>query len=590
MKDKIRMWAGGLMLLLVIATGSRADNIDSLENQLAGQLSDSLRINTLIELAVSYRNLDAVKAFTYVNEATELIDRSNAASMRGKLFFTRANLHLNRADYTNALLYFFKALRFYEQQQKLENASRCLNNIGVVYSYLKKLNLAEQYFMESLAIREKHGYHEGNGVLYSSIGYTKSERGDMAGAIRYYHHAIAAAKTEKDSGLLASVYNNLGNVHVKQGNPMLGERYLKEALMIAKILNDYYYITISYLYLSQLEVERKNYTLAESYVKLSQKFASKAHINPQLTEATKSLSEIYFLRQKYKEAYEARLEYEVLNDSALNEDSYKQVNELQARYDLEKKNNEIVLLSKDKQIAQAATSRQQLLRNILIVICLLILVLVVVLVRNMRLKQRLNLSLKTENRALTEENILTKYELLKSKVEPHFLFNSLNTLSSIVTIDKERAIEFIGHFSTLYRSILESGDLPLLPLSQEIEIIESYLYLQKVRFGDKLEVDISLPGAERYKLPPFALQMTIENAVKHNVISTARRLSIKVYLEDNRLVVENNLQRKNRTEVSTGIGQKNITERYKLLGAGLPVFEQTEQVYRVTLPLLNFTH
>jgi tetratricopeptide (TPR) repeat protein len=580
-----------VLLLIITIACSRAHAYtsvtDSLEHMLTGELADTSRINILIELAVVYRNQNPVTAFSYLNHAIEVAERSGNTNLQGKINFTRGNLYLNRADYKNAQFYFVKALRFYEAQKNYENASRCLNNIGVVYSYMKKIELAEKYFMESMQMREKHGYTRGNGVLYASIGYVKSERGDYNGAVHYYHKSIVAARAENDSAQLSSAYTNMGNIHNKHGKYVLAEKYLKQALAIGKAMNDNYYISISYLYLGQGAVEKKDYKLAETYTLLGKKYAEEGEIRPQHIESLKALTEIYALQRKYKDAYETRLLYEKLNDSTLNENTYKQVNELQASYDLEKKNNEIILLSKDKQIAMANTEREELLRNILIIVCVFILALVVVLVRNVRLKQRLNRSLKKENKVLAEENILTKYELLKSKVEPHFLFNSLNTLSSIVSIDKDKAIEFIAHFSTLYRSILESGDLPLLPLSQEVEIMESYLYLQKVRFGDKLDVEISLPQAHDYTLPPFALQMMIENAVKHNVISHAKKLRIRIYREDNKLIVENNLQKKNRTEESTGTGQKNILERYKILEAGTPVFEETAVVYRVTLPLIG---
>ncbi|MES2689900.1 MAG: tetratricopeptide repeat protein [Bacteroidota bacterium] len=566
-------------------TEQQTDAIDSLENLLNKELNDSLRIDALIEMATVLRINNVTRAIDYASQAKKLAEEKKP-SLLNRVYFTLGNVYLNKADYKNALLYYLKALRIYEKQKKYEQASRCLNNIGVVHSYLKNNVLCEKYFREALAMREKYGFIKNIGIPYTSMGFVLSEKGEYAEALRYYSKALLSGRQEGDKYVMVIALINMGSVNIKQKKLAPARKYIEEALKINKELRDNEQQSVCYDYLSEIAVAEGNLKLAEKNQLLGLDYAQKAGIEGKKAHAYKYLAEIYSKQKNFEQAYKTRLIYEELNDSSLNENSYKQINELQASYDLERKNSEILLLNKDKELALTAASRQQLMRNILIAVCVFIMVIVFVLVRNVRLKKRLNQSLKTKNIELADENIAAKYEILKSKIDPHFLFNSLNTLSSIVHIDKDKAIEFIEQFSVLYRNILESGDVDLFHLSQEIKITNSYLYLQKVRFGDKLELDVKVNDTDDAFTPPFAIQMVVENAIKHNIISSVKKLHVSIYQKDAAIIIENNLQKKNPEGGSTGIGQKNIRDRYKMFTKSVPLFEQTNNTYRVSLPLI----
>src|SRR5688572_13752301 len=142
-----------------------------------------------------------------------------------------------------------------------------------------------------------------------------------------------------------------------------------------------------------------------------------------------------------------------------------------------------------------------------------------------------------------KESIRAQYEALKSQVSPHFLFNSLNALTNLVYEDQDKAAKFIKQLSEVYRYVLDTRDKEVVPLEEESSFLKSYLFLQQIRFGDKLKLSIAIDDVKT-KLPPLVLQMLIENAIKHNVIAEDSPLSIRVYSEGEYLVVENNLQRK----------------------------------------------
>lgn len=186
-----------------------------------------------------------------------------------------------------------------------------------------------------------------------------------------------------------------------------------------------------------------------------------------------------------------------------------------------------------------------------------------------------------------KENAEYRFETLRTQVNPHFLFNSLNTLSSLVYQDREKAAGFIRDLSDVYRYVLENRNRETIELNHEISFIRSFVYLYQLRFDTKLNVDINISEALLDKLvAPMTLQLLVENAVKHNVISTNKPLSISITTDENGyLVVENNLQKKTGV-VSTELGLKNISNRYAFL-TGKPVeIIETESEFIVKVPLL----
>lgn len=164
-----------------------------------------------------------------------------------------------------------------------------------------------------------------------------------------------------------------------------------------------------------------------------------------------------------------------------------------------------------------------------------------------------------------KESIRAKYEALKSQVSPHFLFNSLNALTNLVYEDQEKAVKFIKQLSEVYRYVLDTRDKEAVSLDEEKRFLNSYLFLQQIRFGDKLILDVDL-GNVHSLVAPLVLQMLVENAIKHNVISEEHPLRIRIFEQDGFIVVENDLRKKSTlTDDSAGIGLNNIALRYEFL-------------------------
>jgi LytS/YehU family sensor histidine kinase len=190
---------------------------------------------------------------------------------------------------------------------------------------------------------------------------------------------------------------------------------------------------------------------------------------------------------------------------------------------------------------------------------------------------------------LQKENLQSQFEMLKQQVNPHFLFNSLNVLSSLIKLEPDLAERFTEHLSKVYRYVLENKDCELVKLSTELEFLEAYLFLLSIRFENKLQVKLNIPSSKRELMViPLALQLLIENAIKHNAMSQKSPLIINIFIDnENYLVVKNNLQERESFIPSTGVGLKNITHRYMLLNLKEPQFKRTNSEFIASVPLIN---
>lgn len=198
-------------------------------------------------------------------------------------------------------------------------------------------------------------------------------------------------------------------------------------------------------------------------------------------------------------------------------------------------------------------------------------------------------SSRLEAEELKSAQALAELQLIKSQVNPHFLFNNLNVLSALVMQNHSEANRFIEEFSKVYRYILHNHENELVPLKTELHYINPYIFLLQKRFGDGLQVSIDIPEAYSDRLIiPAAIQMLIENAIKHNVVSRNRPLHISLHANgNNSIVITNNLQVKQSTEPSTGIGLRNIMKRYELVSDREVGIMKNESCFTVTLPLIN---
>jgi ligand-binding sensor domain-containing protein len=190
--------------------------------------------------------------------------------------------------------------------------------------------------------------------------------------------------------------------------------------------------------------------------------------------------------------------------------------------------------------------------------------------------------------ALKKDKIEFQFETLKSQVNPHFLFNSFNTLIGVIEEDRDTAVEYVEKLSDFYRNILLQREKNAITLGEELRMMDDYYFLQKKRYKSNFTMNVNVPAEYlNDHIAPLTLQLLVENAVKHNIISRDKPLIIDIYIDNGYIIVKNNLQRKLHPEPSTGMGLSNIISRYRLLNQKEIRIEETGSHYIVAIPLLN---
>lgn len=223
--------------------------------------------------------------------------------------------------------------------------------------------------------------------------------------------------------------------------------------------------------------------------------------------------------------------------------------------------------------------------RILITVWLVELVIWGLLFANRSIKNALRLQQQAAE--LQKENNAARYTALQSQLNPHFLFNSLNTLIAEIEYNPSNAVRFTRNLSDVYRYVLQSQDKTLITLGEELEFIKSYLFLHEVRLGDCITCNVTIPPETMdYQLPPLTLQLLVENVIKHNSINANRPMEINICVNDRFLIVSNPIHAK-KNDTTSGVGLQNLSNRCKLMiGTDISI-TNSNQVFTVKVPLIH---
>jgi hypothetical protein len=194
-----------------------------------------------------------------------------------------------------------------------------------------------------------------------------------------------------------------------------------------------------------------------------------------------------------------------------------------------------------------------------------------------------------EKAMVTQEMLSYKYEALRNQINPHFMFNSLNVLTDLVYEDQKLAVKFIHQFSDIYRYVLDSRNKELVHIDEELAFLEKFIFLLKMRFGDKLSVEINIKAEEDEFIVPLSLQLLIENAVKHNEISKQNPLKTIIQRQGEFISVQNNIQSKNIGDTSKKIGLQNLKSQFSFFTEIPLEIINDGRHFTVKLPILNKT-
>ena len=592
---------------------------------------DTNRLKAIQRLTWPMLNVNLDSALLLANKQLEFATETNTRYWIGKAYYNIATGLYYKGDYVRSLNFYQKSLEIRKEVGDKKGEAAIYGNIGVIYSAQGNMLKDLEYQLKSLALNEIIKDSTNLTSNYSNIAIIYQDQGDTAMAMQYYDLVLKWYKALGDEVGTAIAYNNMGTMYKNFEEWDKSLHYLHLSLEMRTKHNDIMGMAINYVNMGTVYNQLKDYDKARAYTLKSIHYFNLLGDSASLSNSYYTLGEIAFDQAHFKEAIkncEKSLDIAIAANKAPVESaacnclyrSYKALGNTEKAlhyfedfYALEdslgKEDLEIALkrlefekelladsLSMEEQRTQlniahqAEISRKNNVTRLMLFVGMGILLLALLFLSRMLRYQRNSQLFKLKSEQLEKQQLVSEISLLKTQVNPHFLFNSLSILSSLVRVNPDLSEKFIDQLARSYRYILEQKDQPLVTLRTELGFIESYSFLLKIRFENKFKVEIDLPEniLDKFKIAPLTLQLLIENAVKHNRMSVSEPLTVTISVEsDQMLVVKNKLQPRSTPSMSTGVGLENIMNRYALLTGRQVWAGESDDQFVVRIPLLS---
>lgn len=466
--------------------------------------------------------------------------------------------------------------------------------IGIIYMDRGEMDKARYELVQVYALSEARPADR-NSLVPLALGAIETSSGRLDSALFWYAKALPMAEAAGDSMTVCNILFNTALAHGKRKDHAESERNLLATLNTIPVAGFPQLEARTYEALAGVYMEQKRWDEVPALLDKAQALALELGAGDLLELVLADRVRYHKGVGNTDAALQVSQRLIEVKDSLASILSEEALAETRSKFDVERMEKELALTRAEAEVNALRAQRSWIAWGALAVIGVLAVVLVMQYRRQYLAKKRAALVLESdkerlleENELLHQENLMARFETLKSQIDPHFLFNAMNTLYTLVETEPKKAREFVSSFSALYRKVLTSRERTIVPVQEELELVHHYLFLQRIRFGESLQVKVDVPAhALGGYLPPFTLQMLLENAIKHNVISAAHPLHITITVEGDRLIVRNDLLPRSSKEAGTGTGLENIRRRYLMLGATEPTFTVSDPYYTAAVPILS---
>lgn len=438
-----------------------------------------------------------------------------------------------QSHYARALEQYFKAARLFERWGDTAMMGRLYNNIGIAFQAQGADFKALDYFLKCLRIQQSRK-DPSAGITLTNIGNSYLGRGDLEKAGDYYRQASVHYRRHPNPRGEGELFNNIGLYQIKRKQPDEAEKSFAKAIAAFRSIDDRFGIADTYFHLAQLHREAHRTEAALEAATRSLQLARRTQVKEQIRNAEKLLSELYETKGNPALALVHFREYAVMQDSLNDLEATR--NSVRAEMDFEFEKREALRIkeAEKREILYKEQAKRHRLEIVFTVIAVLLLALLAFVVYNRRQLRK----------TLTLQKELAEYErkALHLQMNPHFVFNCLGSISSfIVQNGTDSAIRYLAKFAKLMRLTLEYSKEALIPIDKEVESLQNYLELERLRFNDKFtfEINVAPEIEDDMALPPLLIQPFVENAIIHGVIPKGEngRITVVFVVENDRLVV-----------------------------------------------------
>lgn len=513
------------------------------------------RAYALNELGRTYRNTTQyLKSVTLHQQALDIANKADIIEFRVSSLNNLGVVYRRTSSIRTAMDYNQKALELAETVENppegiKKSINVSLNSIGNLYQALKQYSLAIEHFERSLKLEAELGNTLGLAVNYQNIGECYEEQGFLDKALENYKKSLAYNEEINNNMGRVICKTSIAQVYIKQHDPEEALGILESVLPLAQKLGDGFLISPALTNMGWAQMLDKQYAAAEENLLKGLKVSEKNNIRNASAKANHLLSELYERTGKFEKALDYYKKAEKLDEEILNEGTVRYVNDVIFRYDSEKKSNQIEILAKENEIVKLRLRKNNTILLISGIILALLAGIFYVLYRQYQLKN--------EKKLLTLEQTM-----LRSQMNPHFLFNSLNSIKLyIINNEKKNAVHYLNKFSKLVRKILEASSLKEISLAEELETVDLYMNIENIRFSNEIQFDLVVDegiDTHHIKVPSLILQPFLENALWHGLSSKEGEKKIELRVSRGKegyidiSVADNGIGRDQATKIKEG--------------------------------------
>ncbi len=514
----------------------------------------------LNQMGTTYRNLSEFKksillhqkALKIAEEIENKEFRVLSLNMLG-VVFRRTDAVKTALDYHQRALELAEAVSDPSEHIK-RHINISLNSIGNLYQTLGQCDLAISQFQRALKLEGELNNKLGVAINNQNIGDCLEQKGQLDEALDYYRKSLALnEEINNDFGRILCK-NSISQIYLKQNMPNAALVLLQQLKEPAEKMGDKFITSSILINTGWAQMEVGGYSDAEKNILRGRKMANESNMPSLIMYANRHLSDLETKRGNYKKALMYHKEADRFNKEITNDRNLRYINDLILRYESEKKNSQISVLAKENELVKLRLRKNQTT----ILVSTLVIGLIATILFIMYRQYQSNY----EKRVLGMEQ-----HMLRSQMNPHFLFNSLNSIKLyIINNDKKNAVHYLNKFSKLVRRILEGSSLKETPLSEELETVALYLNIENIRFSNEIDYDITVAediNTDQIKIPSLVLQPFLENAIWHGLSSKEgqKNLWISIVKKDGNhiqiSIVDNGVGRK----VSQEIKENRVLKR-----------------------------
>ena len=586
---------------------SQTKKIDSLLKIISLQKADTIEAEVLKKLGLEYKIVgDFAKAIESEKRCIELYHKLNHLDGEARGYNNLGLIYFDIGNYAEAISCYFLSIKLFEKAKDKPGLALAYNNLGNTYDILENYKDALELHHKSLRIKKEINNLYGVATSYNNIGIIYKKTGAYNQALSNYTEALKLMKQINDEQGIAYITENISIVNVlmaiqnlKSGNKINSDSLFKyaiklqrEALYIKEKIEDNEGIIIAKLNFGTLYTKTNLYDSAFVYLNQALIQSKKIGARDLIADSYRDLSILDSTKGDFQSAYLNFKVYQQCKDSIFNDETKQKTLQSKLQYEFDKK--EISMTAEKKQ-------KQLMIYIILGVMLFILSTLLMLYYRYVNIKkQKVIVELQKrqadealgladlENTKLKLFNQEAQYKLLQEQINPHFLFNTLETINSLISNTPDLAKEFIYYLSDFLRINIQNNERLVL-LKDEINLLNNYKELQTIRFGEAIQIKTNINEAnlQTLKTPYFSLLTLVENAIKHNTFTKEKPLVIEISNSNNFIEVTNNLQRKRNMGTTTKTGLTNLNERYKLIVNKEILVVVDEKYFTVKLPYIN---